>query len=233
MNYTSYMNYDWQPLLLTFRLAAITTVILLMIGIPLAYWIAHTRTRLKPVVETLVSMPLVLPPSVLGFYLLLAFSPQYAFGQWLEQWLNVRLVFSFEGLVIGSVIFSLPFMVQPIQSGFQNLPASLIEASRTLGKSDIVTLFRVLLPNIKPALLSGAVLSFAHTVGEFGVILMIGGNIPGVTKVASIAIYDEVESLNYAAANFYALVLFAVTFAILLTVYLLNRKMAGSGLKAG
>jgi molybdate transport system permease protein len=171
-----------------------------------------------------VSMPLVLPPSVLGFYLLLAFSPQNAFGQWLEQWFHLRLVFSFEGLVIGSVIFSLPFMVQPVQAGFQNLPASLIEASRTLGKPDIVTLFRVLLPNIKPALLSGTVLSFAHTVGEFGVILMIGGNIPGVTKVASIAIYDEVESLNYAAANFYAFVLFAVTFAILLTVYVVNKK---------
>ncbi|RJG06960.1 molybdate ABC transporter permease subunit [Noviherbaspirillum cavernae] len=219
------MSFDWQPLLLTFRLAAITTAILLVIGIPLAWWIAHTRIRLKPVVETLVSMPLVLPPSVLGFYLLLAFSPQNAFGQWLEQWFHLRLVFSFEGLIIGSVIFSLPFMVHPVQAGFQNLPGSLLEASRTLGKPDIVTLFRVLLPNIKPALLSGAVLSFAHTVGEFGVILMIGGNIPGVTKVASIAIYDEVESLNYAAANFYAAVLFAVTFAILLTVYVVNKKL--------
>ena len=223
------MSHDWQPLLLTFRLAAITTVILFIIGIPLAYWIANTRTRFKPVVETLVSMPLVLPPSVLGFYLLLAFSPQNAFGQWLEQWFDIRLVFSFAGLVIGSVIFSLPFMVHPIQSGLQGLPSSLLEASRTLGKPDTVTLFRVLLPNIKPALLSGAVLSFAHTVGEFGVILMIGGNIPGVTRVASIAIYDEVESLNYAAANFYAMVLFAVTFAILLTVYILNRKWANAG----
>ena len=223
------MSHDWQPLLLTFRLAAITTLILFVIGIPLAYWIAYTRTRFKPVVETLVSMPLVLPPSVLGFYLLLAFSPQNAFGQWLEQWFNIRLAFSFTGLVVGSVIFSLPFMVHPIQSGFQNLPASLIEASRTLGKSDAFTLFRVLLPNVKPALLSGAVLSFAHTVGEFGVILMIGGNIPGVTKVASIAIYDEVESLNYAAAHFYALVLFTVTFAILLAVYVMNKKLVKAG----
>jgi len=218
------MNADWQPLLLTFRLAGITTVILLAIGIPLAWWIAHTRTRLKPVIETLVSMPLVLPPSVLGFYLLLAFSPQHAFGQWLEHWLHLKLVFSFAGLVVGSVLFSLPFMVHPVQAGFQNLPASLIEASRTLGKPDHVTLFRVLLPNIKPALLSGTVLSFAHTIGEFGVILMIGGNIPGVTRVASIAIYDEVESLNYAAANFHALVLFALSFTILLVVYLTNRK---------
>jgi molybdate transport system permease protein len=175
------MSHDWQPLLLTFRLAAITTLILFALGIPLAYWIAYTRTRFKPVIETLVSMPLVLPPSVLGFYLLLAFSPQNAFGQWLEQWFHVRLVFSFAGLVVGSVIFSLPFMVHPIQAGFQNLPVSLLEASRTLGKSDSFTLFRVLLPNIKPALLSGAVLSFAHTIGEFGVILMIGGNGEGDT----------------------------------------------------
>lgn len=223
------MSYDWQPLLLTFRLAAITTLILFVLGIPLAYWIAYTRTRFKPIIETLVSMPLVLPPSVLGFYLLLAFSPQNAFGQWLEQWFHIKLVFSFAGLVIGSVIFSLPFMVHPIQAGFQNLPVSLIEASRTLGKSDIVTLFRILLPNIKPALLSGAVLSFAHTIGEFGVILMIGGNIPGVTKVASIAIYDEVESLNYAAANFYATVLFVVTFTILLLVYVMNKRLLKAG----
>ena len=219
------MSHDWQPLFLTFRLAALTTAILFVIGVPLAWWVAQTRTRFKPVIETLVSMPLVLPPSVLGCYLLLAFSPQHGFGQWLEQWFQVRLVFSFAGLVVGSVIFSLPFMVHPIQAGFQNLPASLTEASRTLGKPDIVTLFRVLLPNIKPALLSGAVLSFAHTIGEFGVILMIGGNIPGVTKVASIAIYDEVESLNYAAANFYAAVLFVISFAVLLAVYVMNKKM--------
>ncbi len=215
---------DWQPLWLTLKLALIATGILLLIGIPLAYWVAYTRTRLKPLVETLVSMPLVLPPSVLGFYLLLAFSPQHAFGQWLEHWLHLRLAFSFPGLVLGSIIFSLPFMVQPLQSGFQNLPVSLIEASRTLGKSDFFTLFRVLLPNMKSALLTGTVLSFAHAIGEFGVVLMIGGNIPGVTRVASIAIYDEVESLQYGAANFYALVLFAVSFTILLIVYLMNRR---------
>ena len=215
---------DWQPLWLTLKLALIATGILLLVGIPLAYWVAYTRTRLKPLVETLVSMPLVLPPSVLGFYLLLAFSPQHAFGQWLEHWLHLRLAFSFPGLVLGSIIFSLPFMVQPLQSGFQNLPVSLIEASRTLGKSDFFTLFRVLLPNMKSALLTGTVLSFAHAIGEFGVVLMIGGNIPGVTRVASIAIYDEVESLQYGAANFYALVLFAVSFTILLFVYLMNRR---------
>lgn len=216
---------DLQPLWLTFRLALLTTFILLCVGIPLAYWLAYTRSRIKPVLETLVSMPLVLPPSVLGFYLLLAFSPQQAFGHWLEQALGLKLVFSFSGLVIGSVIFSLPFMVHPLQSGLQNLPASFREASRTLGKSDLTTLFRVLLPNCRSALLSGIVLSFAHTVGEFGVVLMIGGNIPGVTKVASIAIYDEVESLNYAAAHFYAMILFVISFAILLLVYLNNKRM--------
>jgi molybdate transport system permease protein len=217
------VNLDWQPLLLTFRLAATATLLLLAVGIPLAYWVAYSKTRFKPLVEALVGMPLVLPPSVLGFYLLLLFSPQHALGQWLERWLHLRLVFSFAGLVLGSMIFSLPFMVQPIQAGFEALPASLVEASRTLGKSDWTTLWRVLLPNIKPALLTGAVLSFAHAIGEFGVVLMIGGNIPGVTRVASIAIYDEVESLHYDAANFYAGILFALSFAILLTVYMINR----------
>ena len=220
----SFFGYDWQPLLLTFKLAALTTLILLLLGIPLAYWLAFSRRRFKPMFEALVSMPLVLPPSVLGFYLLLAFSPQNGFGRWLAQTFDIRLVFSFAGLVIGSVIFSLPFMVHPIQSGLQNLPFSLVEASRTLGKSDIHTLWRVLLPNIKSALLSGIVLSFAHTIGEFGVVLMIGGNIPGITKVASIAIYDEVESLNFGAAHFYSMVLFAISFAVLLLVYGSNRR---------
>ena len=219
-----FFGFDWQPLLLTFELAALTTLILFFLGVPLAYWLAFSSGRFKPLFETIVSMPLVLPPSVLGFYLLLLFSPQFAFGQWLAQTFDVRLVFSFPGLVIGSVIFSLPFMVHPIQSGLQNLPFTLMEASRTLGKSDLHTLFHVLLPNIKPALLTGVVLSFAHTIGEFGVVLMIGGNIPGVTKVASIAIYDEVESLNYAAAHFYAMVLFAVSFAVLLLVYVGKRR---------
>ncbi|MBC7415591.1 MAG: molybdate ABC transporter permease subunit [Herminiimonas sp.] len=218
------MTIDWQPLSLTFRLAALTTVLLLLIGVPLAYWIAYTRTRFKPLFEALVSMPLVLPPSVLGFYLLLAFSPNQAFGAWIEQWFHVQLAFSFAGLVVASVIFSLPFMVQPLQAGFQHLPVSLMEASRTLGKPDIVTLFRVLLPNMKGAVLSATVLSFAHTVGEFGVVLMIGGNIPGVTRVASIAIYDQVESLQYATAHIYAGVLLVLSFVVLLGVYCLNRR---------
>ena len=213
---------DWQPLSLTFRLAFVTTILLFVIAIPLAYWLAYAKNRAKPVIETLISMPLVLPPTVLGFYLLLAFSPNNAFGQWLEANLGLRLVFSFEGLVIGSLLYSLPFMVHPIQSGFANLSPSLKEAAYILGKSRWTTLTRVLLPNIRPSLLTGIVLSFAHTIGEFGVVLMIGGNIPGQTKVASITIYDEVESLNYAAANSYSLILFIITFCILLLVYLVN-----------
>lgn len=218
------MTYDLSPLLLTFRLAAVTTAILLCIGVPFAWWLANTRIRIKPAVEALVSMPLVLPPSVLGFYLLLAFSPEHWFGQWLDRVAGLRLAFSFEGLVVASIIFSFPFLVHPIQAAFQNLPRSLTEAAQILGKPQWQIFLRVLLPNIKPALLSGTVLSFAHTVGEFGVVLMIGGNLPNQTRVASIAIYDEVESLNYAAANFYAGVLFVLSFLILLTVYVINRK---------
>lgn len=213
---------NWEPLLLTFKLALFATVILILIGIPIAYWLSNTKSRLKPVFETLVSMPLVLPPTVLGFYFLMAFSPNNMFGNWLDEWLGIKLVFSFSGLVIASVIYSLPFMVHPIQSGLSGIPRSITEASFVMGKSKWETLSKVQLPQIKPALLTGIVLSFAHTVGEFGVVLMIGGNIPGKTKVASIAIYDEVEALNYDAANFYSLVLFAITFCILLSVYLVN-----------
>jgi molybdate transport system permease protein len=218
------MTYDWAPLILTFKLALVTTLILCLIGVPFAWWLAATRNRFKPVLEALVSMPLVLPPSVLGLYLLLAFSPQHGLGRFLESTVGVRLAFSFEGLVVASVIFSFPFLVHPVQSGFQNLPTSLTEAAYTLGKSRWQTFLRVLLPNIKPSLLAGVVLAFAHTIGEFGVVLMIGGNLPDRTRVASIAIYDEVESLNYASANFYALVLFALCFAILLAVYVINKR---------
>jgi len=218
------MTFDLAPLILTFKLATVTTIILMGIGLPFAWWLANTRLRIKPVVEALVSMPLVLPPSVLGFYLLLAFSPEHWFGAWLDQEVGLRLAFSFEGLVIASVIFSFPFLVHPIQAAFQNLPRSLIDAAKVLGKSSWVTFYKVVLPNIKPALLSGTVLAFAHTVGEFGVVLMIGGNLPDETRVASIAIYDEVEALNYGAANAYAGILFVLSFCILLLVYGLNRK---------
>ncbi len=218
------MQFDWEPLLLTLKLASITTGILLLIGIPLAYWLAFSKFRLKFLAEALVSMPLVLPPSVLGFYLLIAFSPQNIIGQFLDNWLGIRLVFSFKGLVFASVIFSLPFMIHPIVSGFQSVPVNIQEAAYTMGKSKLSVLKNILIPNIKPALLSGIVLSFAHTIGEFGVVLMIGGNIPDETRVASIAIYDEVEALNYDTANFYALVLFVISFSILVGVHYFNSK---------
>ena len=213
---------NWEPLILTFELALTTTLVLLLISVPLAYWLSKTKSRFKPVLETLVSMPLVLPPTVLGFYFLLAFSPNNAFGAWMDEWLGIRLVFSFGGLVLASVIYSLPFMVQPLQAGLSSLPPSLSEAAATMGKSGRTQLLKVLLPNIRKSLLTGIVLAFAHTVGEFGVVLMIGGNISGKTRVASIAIYDEVEAMNYAAANTYSLILFALTFALLLLVYTLN-----------
>ncbi|OJJ14409.1 molybdenum ABC transporter permease subunit [marine bacterium AO1-C] len=213
---------DWNPIILTFQLALVTTTLLFFVSLPLAYWLATTRARFKPILEAIVSMPLVLPPTVLGFYLLLALSPQYAFGTFLQNYFGLKLIFSFEGLVLASMIYSLPFMVQPIQAGFGNLPPSLTEAAYTLGKSRFTTIVKVLLPNIRPSLLTGVVLAFAHTIGEFGVVLMIGGNIPNKTKVASIAIYDEVETLNYSAANVYSLFLLVVSFLILLTVYSIN-----------
>lgn len=215
-----------STMVLTFKLAAITTGILLFIAIPLASFLVFSKIRFKSIIETIVSMPLVLPPSVLGFYLLLAFSPTSTLGSFLTTH-GIRLAFSFEGLIIGSVLFSLPFMVHPIQSALAQVPRSIFEASYTLGKSKITTMLRVILPMIRGGLISGITLAFAHTVGEFGVILMIGGNIPGETRVASIAIYDEVESLNYAMAHQYALTLFVVTFAILLLVYTLNKKSLG------
>ncbi len=219
---------DWSPLILTFKLAAITTLLLLLIAIPLAYWLSETKTKFKPIFEALVSMPLVLPPTVIGFYMLVAFSPANSFGHFLDEYFGLRFVFSFEGLVLASVIYSLPFMVHPIQAGFIHIPEDLKEASYLMGKSKLTTLRKVLLPNMRASLLTGIVLAFAHTIGEFGVVLMIGGNIPEKTKVASIAIYDKVEALNYAEANSYSFILFALTFVILLFVYFVNRKSSKS-----
>jgi len=215
---------DWSPIILTLQLALITTVILFVISIPLAYWMANTKAKIKPVIEACVSLPLVLPPTVLGFYLLIAFSPESTVGAFLNDTFGLKLAFSFTGLVIGSVIYSLPFMVQPLQAGFAALPPSLSEASFILGKSKFQTITKVLIPNIKKSILTGIVLAFAHTVGEFGVVLMIGGNIPNQTKVVSIAIYDEVESLSYSTAHVYSGILLAVTFTILLLVYINNNR---------
>ena len=216
---------ELSPLWLTFKLAFFTTLILFFISIPLANWLSYNKTISKTIAEVIVSMPLVLPPSVIGFYMLLAFSPGNAFGAFLEKWFDVRLVFSFGGLLIASIIYSLPFMVHPVQSGLSSLSPSLKEAAYSLGKTKWKTLIRVLLPNIKPSLLTGIVLTFAHTVGEFGVVLMIGGNIPGKTRTASVAIYDEVESFNYHNANVYAAILMILSFVILFALYLVNKRV--------
>ncbi len=209
---------------ITFKLASLTTIILLIIGLPFSYLLAFSEFRLKPVVEALVSMPLVLPPSVLGYYFLVAYSPRFWFGDILDRIFNVRLAFSFEGILIASVIFSLPFMIQPLQNGLRSLPRQIREASYSLGKSKTVTFFKVLLPNIRSSIITALALTFAHSIGEFGIVLMVGGNMPGKTRVASVAIYDEVQSLNFHAANKYALVLFVVSFVLLVFIYSINRK---------
>ncbi len=217
---------DWAPLEVTLRLAAATTVVLLALGLPLGYWLAHTRSRARVVVDALVALPLVLPPTVLGFYLLLAFGPAYAPGRALAHWLGTSLAFSFPGLVVGSVVFSLPFMVLPVQSGLAALPPSLREAAQTMGKREPSIALHVLFPAAWPSILAGVMLAFAHTVGEFGIVLMIGGNIPGSTRVASIAIYDAVEGMHYGAAHAYAAVLVVLSFAVLLLVARLRRRTA-------
>jgi molybdate transport system permease protein len=214
----------YETLLLTAKLAAWTTVILLVIGFPIAYFLAYKRFFFKPLVEALISMPLVLPPTVLGFYMLVAYSPQNAFGHFLEQTFNLRLAFSFEGVLVASVIFSLPFMIQPLQNGLTGIPNSLREASQTLGKSELTTFTRVLVPNMVPSVITAIAMTFAHCIGEFGVVIMVGGNMPGETRVASIAIYDEVQSLNYETANRYSFVLFIVSMLILTLIYSINGK---------
>lgn len=213
-----------QTLWLTLKLAVLTTGILLAVGLPFAWWLAYTKTRIKPLIEALVSMPMVLPPSVIGYYMLVVYSPRNWFGEWLGRVFDVKLAFTFEGVLIASVIFSLPFMVQPLHNGLCALPDSLREASYTLGKSKRTTFLRVLLPNIKPSVITAMALTFAHTIGEFGIVLMVGGNMPGETRVASIAIYDEVQALNFKAANQYALILFLISLALLTTIYSVNRK---------
>ncbi|WPU94231.1 molybdate ABC transporter permease subunit [Mucilaginibacter sabulilitoris] len=222
---------DLSPIWLTLKLAGITTLVLLLIGLPFAWWLSRGRSFFKIIVEAIITMPLVLPPSVLGFYLLLAFSPQYGIGKWLQHTFNVQFVFSFQGLVLASVIYSIPFMVGPVKSALQQLPKALSEASYTLGKTEWQTFRYVLLPNIKPSLLTATILTFAHTLGEFGVVLMIGGSIPGVTRVASIAVYDSVERRDYDMANNYSLILFVITFVLVMAVFVFNKYQAKSPLE--
>ncbi len=215
---------DWTPLWLSFKLAATTTAILFVIGLPLAWWLAKSRSRLKPLFEAIIALPIVLPPTVLGFYILWAFAPESLLGVWLHKLFGVRLLFSFWGIVVASVLYSLPFMVQPLQSGFESIPKSIIEASWIAGKGKIQTLVWVVLPNMKSALATALIITFAHTLGEFGVVLMVGGSIPNETKVASIAIYELVESLDFAKAHIYSGVMLLVSFAILFGVYLFKRR---------
>lgn len=222
---------DLSPIWLTLKLAAITTALLFAVGLPIAWWLSKGRSFLKTIIEAIITMPLVLPPSVLGFYLLLAFSPQRGPGKWLQDTFDVQLVFSFPGLVLASLIYSMPFMISPIKSALQQLPPSLTQASYTLGKTPWQTFKSVLVPNIKPSLLTATVLTFAHTLGEFGVVLMIGGNIPNVTRVASIAVYDSVERMDYGAANGYSLILFAITFVMVIGVFIYNKSQAKSPLE--
>jgi molybdate transport system permease protein len=210
---------DQQAIFLTFRLAALTTLILLAISIPLGYWLAYSRTRWKPLVEAAVALPLVLPPTVLGFYLLVLLGPRTAVGRALAVVFGHTLAFSFAGLLVGSVIFSLPFAVQPITSGFRSVDREILEAAELLSPSRGRTVVRVLLPLVRPFLLTAAVLPFTHTVGEFGVVLMIGGGIPGVTRTLSISIYDQVQDFAYAQANHTALLLLSLSFLALLIIY--------------
>ncbi|MCB0761839.1 MAG: molybdate ABC transporter permease subunit [Flavobacteriales bacterium] len=215
---------DGTTLWLTAKLAFLTTGILLVLCIPLAYAMHLWKSRWRVIPETLVSLPLVLPPTVLGFYLLIAFSPASALGSWLNETVGIHMAFSFEGLLLASVIYSLPFMFQPVYAGFNQLDPSQRESALLMGKSEWTILKRVLLPAIRPSLITASVLTWAHTLGEFGVVLMVGGNIPGETRVISIAIFDEVEALNYSVAHGYSAVLLGVSFLILLGVYLFNHQ---------
>jgi molybdate transport system permease protein len=218
------MGIDWQTFRLTLQLAFAVSFILLALGLPIAYWIAFSRWRWKFLIEALVALPIVLPPTVLGFYVLVALGPRSPLGRWWISLTGHTLTFTFTGLVIGSLIYSLPFAVQPFAASFSGVDRKLIAASATLGASPLRTFMRVIAPLSAPGLITGVALSFAHTMGEFGVVLMVGGNIPGVTRTVSIDIYDRVQSSDYAGANLTALVLLIVCFALLTMVYGLNRR---------
>ena len=218
------MTIDWQAFWLTLQLAVMVSAALLALGIPLAYWIAFSRWRWKFLVEAVVALPIVLPPTVLGFYVLVALGPHSPLGRWWISQTGHTLAFTFSGLVIGSILYSLPFAVQPFAASFAGVDRKLMMASATLGASPPRTFFRVIAPLSLPGLVTGAVLSFAHTMGEFGVVLMVGGNIPGVTRTVSIDIYDRVQASDYAGANATALLLLVFCFVVLTFVYGVNRK---------
>lgn len=219
-------NIDYEPFWLSLKLSFITTFILFFFCVGLAYFMSQKKFFGKAFLESIISLPLVLPPSVLGFYLLIFLSPYSAFGKFIEELFGVRLVFNFTGLVVASCIYSLPFMFGPIYAGLNSLKKSLFEASYSLGKSRLKTIFRVILPSIRSNLLTAIVVSFAHTMGEFGVVLMIGGSVAGESKVASIAIFEAVEMLDYTKAHIYALLMLIISFFVLFIVYFLNSKKA-------
>jgi molybdate transport system permease protein len=216
---------DWQPILLTIRIALTVCAILLVIGMPAAYWLAFTKRHWKFMAEALTAMPLVLPPTVLGFYILVAIGPNSPVGRIYHEWFGRSLPFTFQGLVLASVIYSFPFMVQPMAAAFLTVDHSLISASLILGASRLKTFFRIILPLSVGGVVTGTVLSFAHTMGEFGVVLMVGGNIPGATQTIAIAIYDDVQALDYKSANETALLLMAFSFLTLSITYAVNRKI--------
>lgn len=218
------MAIDWQTFWLTLQLAVIVSAALLVVGLPIAYWIAYSRRRWKFLVEAVVALPVVLPPTVLGFYVLVALGPHSPLGRWWISLTGHTLAFTFSGLVIGSILYSLPFAVQPFAAAFAGVDRKLIAASATLGASPLRTFFRVIAPLSVPGLITGVALSFAHTMGEFGVVLMVGGNIPGVTRTVSIDIYDRVQASDYAGANQTALLLLGLCFLLLAIVYGWNRK---------
>ena len=216
---------DFSPFYLSFKLAFISTVILLVFCVPLAYFLSRVSFKGKSVIEAIISLPLVLPPSVLGFYILVFLSPYSAIGSFFEEHFGIRLVFNFTGLVIASCIYSLPFMFAPLFGAFNSLPKNIIEASYTLGKGRITTMLKIALPNIKPSLLNAIIISFAHTLGEFGVVLIIGGSLSRETKVASIAIYEATEMLDFTTAHIYSGIMLAISFFVLFCVYFLTKKM--------
>ena len=222
MNYLS--NLEFEPFLLSFKLALITTIILFIISLPLAWYLSQTKSKFKPILEAITALPIVLPPSVLGFYLLYTLSLNSPLGSFFDEYLGIKLVFNFTGLVVASCFYSLPFMVQPLQSGFESLNKHILEASYISGKSKLTTIFFVALPNIKPALVTAIIITFAHTVGEFGVVLMVGGSIPNETKVASVAIYEYVEILDYTNAHIYSAIMLIMSFIVLFSVYVFNAK---------
>ncbi|MEA3330747.1 MAG: molybdate ABC transporter permease subunit [Campylobacterota bacterium] len=215
---------EFTPFLLSFKLAAITTIILFVVSVPLAWYLSQTSSKSKPIFEAITALPIVLPPSVLGFYILWALSYNSPIGAFFEETFGIKLVFNFTGLVIASCFYSMPFMVQPLQSGFESINKNMLEASYISGKGRIETILRVALPNIKPALMTAIIVTFAHTVGEFGVVLMVGGSIPDETKVASVAIYEFVEIMDYESAHIYSGIMVVISFLVLLSVYIFNSK---------